>query len=233
MRNTSRRIEAVLLTCLLAGFGALGLRSATLGASGFDPASATVGNARLLALAVTQYEQNNDEYLPPTDTQAHFEAALLPFVPDSSAFISPETGQPFQPNPAINDHQISQFADPGTVVVFQDAPPSGKAPVMAYLDGHIERGGVEQGDPNLIVQSRAVLLALAVQRYTQDHDVVLPPTDTLADFQSAILLYAGSKRFFTSPNGKPFLPNPAISSLPLSQINDPANTVLFQDQDPP
>ena len=230
--KVSRRIEAVLLTCFLACFGALGLRSATLGASGFDPASATVGNARLLALAVTQYEQNNDEYLPPTDTQAHFQAALLPFVQDPLVFISPETGKPFLPNPAISHLQITQFSDLGTVVIFQDAPPPGLAPVIAFLDQHIERNGIEQGNPDLIVYYRARQVAFGVIQYTQDSNGILPPMQNPAAFQAAVYPYTHSHRVFYSPNGKPFIPNAALSGVALSSINDLAHTVLFQDSPP-
>ena len=229
----SRPAESIALACLLAGIGALGLQAATQITS-FDPASATVGNARLLTLALTQYAQDYDERLPPTQTVGTFEAALRPYVPDPSVFVSRTTRRPFIPNPGISGRPLTALGELDTVVAFQDGPESLRTPAtVAYLDGHIERGGVIQGDPELLSLQNARILAVGVIEYAQDYDEILPPTDTQAAFQAALLPYVRGRRFFVDPlNGQPFLPNPAISQKPLFRISEPQTTIVVQSAMP-
>lgn len=228
-----RPADAVVLLCLFACLGAVGLQAATQITS-FDPPAATVGNARLLLLAVTQYTQDYDEQLPPTQTTAAFDAALRPYVADPNTFVSRVTGKAFIPNPAISGKSLTSFADPYKVVVFQDVPPPSQTlDTVGFLDGHVERGGVVQGDPKLRSYNNAKLLALGVIQYTQDNDEIFPPTNTQAAFKTALLPYVHNSSLFIDPtNGKPFLPNPALSRVSLASIADPYMTVLLQSQMP-
>ena len=98
---------------LIACLGAVGLQAATQITS-FDPPAATVGNARLLLLAVTQYEQDADEKLPNTQSVAAFDAALRPYVPDPAVFVSRVTGKPFIPNAAISGLRVLWEASDGS-----------------------------------------------------------------------------------------------------------------------
>lgn len=228
-----RPTEAIVLACLSAALGAAGLQAATQVTS-FDPAAATVGNARLLLAAEMQYAQNYDERLPPAQTTQAFQAALRPYVPDPSVFVSRVTGKSFIPNAALSGQPLTALAHPDTVAVFQDAPPPSRTlDTVGYLDGHVERGGVVQGDPRLLSLGNAQALAIGVTEYTQDNDAVLPPTTTQAAFQTALLPYVHSARFFVDPiSGKPFLPNPAVSQILLNSIADPSQTIVFQSQKP-
>ena len=240
MQKVSRRVEGFLLFCLCAlavGLVAhgVGLAAATVTANrGFAPNDACVGNLRLISQAVTQYTQDNDERLPPTHTIQEFQAALLPFVKDPARFVCPDTGLPYVPNPALSGKPVTSFTDPESVVVLRDAKPhsDGQSTVL-FLDGRIERGGVEQGDPNALRYARAQALSYVVAEYTQDNDEKYPPTDTQPHFAAAVSSFVRSRRIFVDPlNGKPFVPNPAISGVSLASINDPDTTEVFRDDRP-
>lgn len=231
-RTPGRWAEAAVLFFLVVCAGAVGLHAATQTTS-FDPAAATVGNARLLTLAVTMYVEDYDEQLPDTRTAAAFDTALRPYVPDPAVFNSRVTGKPFIPNAALSGKSITAFSDPSQVALFSDvAPPSRIPATVGFLDGHVERGGVFQPTPSSSYDN-AKALALGVLQYTQDYDETYPPMKTQAAFQAAVLPYAKNSRVFIDPaNGKPFLPNPALSQVSVSSVSAPSQTVLFQSSLP-
>src|SRR3569623_150421 len=70
-------------------------------AGSFEPTAACAGNADLLMHAVLQYAQDNETYLPPMDTPAHFRAAVGPFLSDQNDFICPETHKAYVPNASL------------------------------------------------------------------------------------------------------------------------------------
>ena len=231
-RTLSKRAEALALVFLLACLGALGLHAATQ-TTNFDPAAATVGNARLLTLAITQYAQDHDELLPPTQNVAVFQAALRPYVADPAVFVSRDTSQPFIPNPAISGHSLASFSDLYTTPVFRDTPPAAAPATVGFLDGHIELGGVVQDHQYNSSYTHARALSLAIIQYTQDYDEILPPSTTQVAFQTALLPYVHSPQPFIDPaNGKPFLPNPALSGVSLGSIADPSTTIQFESAMP-
>ena len=231
-KTLGQRMEAVAVLCLLACLGALGLHAATQTTT-FDPVAATVGNARLLSLAIVQYEQDNDQRLPNTQTVAAFQTALRPYVPDPAVFNSRVTGKPFVPNPALSGRTLTEFPDPSIVEVFRDTfPPSTVPATVGFLDNHIEHGGVVTS-PTQSSYSTAKALSLGVIQYTQDYDELYPPMKTQAAFQAAVRPYVPSSRVFVDPaNGKPFVPNPALSQVSIASIGDPAHTVVFQSDTP-
>lgn len=231
-QTLGRRAEAVAVFCLLAFVGALGLHAATQTTS-FDPVAATVGNARLLSVAIVQYEQDNDERLPNTQSIAAFQAGLRPFVVDAEVFNSRVTGKPFVPNPAISGRSLSEFNDPGTVEAFRDTVPPSRTPAtVGFLDNHIERGVVVIY-PTQSSYANARALSQSVIQYTQDYDEIYPPMKTQSAFQAAVRPYVGNSRVFVDPaNGKPFVPNPALSQVSSASIADPAHTVVFQTDKP-
>ena len=231
-KQPGRWAEAAALFFLLLCLGAVGLHAATQ-TTNFDPAAATVGNARLLTTAITMYYEDADEMLPNTKTTAAFDTALRPYVPDPAVLSSRVTGKPFIPNPAISGKSISVFSDPSTVALFSDTLPPSRVPAtVGFLDGHVERGGVFQLTPDSSYDN-AKALALGVIQYTQDNDETYPPMKTQAAFQAAVLPYAVNSSVFADPaNGKPFLPNPALSQVPTPSIADPSQTVLFQSSTP-
>ena len=102
-----------------------------------DPNTTVVSNAKQLALAVTQYTQDYDEFFPPMKTPREFDAALSPYVGSQSIFSTP-IGSLFVPNAALDHINLSAVADPANTILFQDAPPYvGGQPTIAYADGHV------------------------------------------------------------------------------------------------
>ena len=234
MPNTVRKPFSWGEAAVLLGLAALALLLIKPLISNLRPAAqatACTTNLKQLHLAVIQYAQANDEILPPTDSAASFDAALKSYVPTPSVFVCPDTGQPYTPNPALSRQPISNFLD--STLLAQDATPDadGQSSVV-YLNGTVEHGGVAIGDPPLSVSDRAKRLALAVTQYTQDSDERFPPTDTPEHFQTAVLPFVKDTQTFYSPNGLPFVPNPALNEVSLASIDSPATTVLLQDQAP-
>ena len=188
-----------------------------------------------LEVAVQEYAQDNEEVFPPMQDAQEFQAALLPFVGgDPAAFHCPDTGLPYTPNAALSGKVSPSIqGDVDTVEVVGDSEPHKDGLRTAvFLDGHVEHGGVEVGDPVTILADRAKALSLAVSQYVQDNDGTFPPMGTPQAFQAAVYPYAHSRRIFNAPNGQPFVPNAALSGVTLASVADPASTVLFQDTAP-
>lgn len=191
-------------------------------------------NLRLLGQAVNAYTQDYDETLPPMQNAQVFQTAVRPFAVSAAVFYSPETGLPYTPNAAISGKLLNSLSgDTDTIEVARDSQPHADGLyTVVFLDGTVEHGGQIVGDPNRIVTSRAKILGLAVQQYTQDYDEILPPMHTPDEFQTALFPYTRSHNVFYAPNGKPFLPNASLSGVSLASIADPSSTVLLMDQPP-
>jgi hypothetical protein len=232
-RTILRRAEALAAVCLIACLGASGLHAATQ-TTNFDPAAATVGNARLLETAMMHYAEDNDETLPPTQNVTAFQTALRFYVSDPAIFLSQITGKPFVPNPALSGQSLPALGNLSTTEAFRDVlPPSTIAATVGFLDGHIERGGIVQDKSYDSSYQNAQALAIAVIEYTQDNDETYPPMNTQAAFQAAIYPFVRNNRTFIDPySGKPFIPNPALSRVTLTAIADPSTTMLLQSAAP-
>jgi prepilin-type processing-associated H-X9-DG protein len=230
-RNTSVIAAGAIVVAILAPVLAKGLTPAP--APGFAPDDASVGNSRLLIDAVFQYVQDNDENLPPTDTVAHFQAAVSPYLENKSAFTSPVTHLAYQPNPAISGHSLAEFASPNKTVVFQDVKTSGTAKfTVTFLDSHIEQNGQIAGvfNPVQVSASRLKQIGLATLQYVQDNDESFPLLDTPAHAQKALMPYVRSLGVFYSPiNGEAYHFNSNMSYATLASLADPSTTVLAQD----
>ena len=208
---------------------ALKLHGANAGAYCTD---ACTNNLLLVNRAVEQYVQDSDEMLPVVHSQADFQAALRPYLASPTALTCPDTGQPFVFNLALSGHGVYEYADRETVeVARQDPPPANQLAAVLFLDGHVERGGVEVGDPGQLVVSRAKALALGVIQYTQDYDETYPPMQTQAQFQAAVQPYVTTRDFYT-PTGAAFFPNPNLSGRSAGSVNSPSTTVLFSEPPP-
>lgn len=222
----------------LSAFVVVGLALMLTGLLGLHRAQATCDDActqnlKRIGFAVVQYEQDYDERLPQASTQAEFQAALSPYGVSPMTFTCPDTGQPFTLNLALSGHTVSEYPDPGRVeVVREDPAPANQPAAILFLDGHVERGGVETGDPALMVVSRANAVSLAVLQYTQDNDEIYPPMHNPQEFQSAIRPYLSSRRSFVTPSGADFVPNSDLSGRSVNSITDPHTTILFREPAP-
>ncbi len=187
---------------------------------------------KAVAIAIIEYTEDADETYPPMHTLDELQTAVYPFTHSHRIFYSP-TGQPFVPNAALSGVFLSAVPDPIHTILIQDtAPYVDGAPTIAYADGHLERGGIEFGDPNVTTTSRAKQLFIAIVQYTQDYDEVYPPMGNVSEFQAALAPYTRSLKPLSNTRGQPFVPNAALSGVSLASITDPATTVLFQDTPP-
>ena len=197
-----------------------------------DPNDIVVSRAKSLALAVTQYTQDNDEILPPMHTPEEFHAALAPYTYSQAIFYAPN-GKPFLPNADLSGVSLVSIANPHSTLLLADQEPYvNGVQTRAYVDGSVQHGVQSAIDPNSVVVSRAKQLALATTQYTQDYDEFLPPMHTPEEFQSALAPYVSSSAIFYAPNGKPFLPNTDLSGVNIANIAEPYSTVLLTDQPP-
>ncbi len=225
---SARRWRSGETLLLIAAVGAL----LTVAATGLRPSNlACVSNVAALDLAVRQYTQDNDEQFPPM-TGAAFQTAVQPYARNPNVFVCPVTGAEYATNASLSYQSlVSLGTDLGAVVVLQDAKPhaDGKFSV-GYLDGRIERGGVDQTNPEQASVNDAKRLTVAVLQYEQDYDEYLPPLHTPAEMQAALLPYVGTPSVFRSPaSGLPYTPNPALSGVSLLSIPDPSQVVLLRD----
>jgi len=94
-------------------------------------------------------------------------------------------------------------------------------------------GGMARAGQRRDCASNARQLAVAMLLYTQDYDERLPPMVDTAKVQAVLLPYVKDRIVFNCVvGGKPFHWNRAISAMPLSQIKNPAQTVLLYDDAP-
>lgn len=223
-------VTALLVVAVLLVTSALKLHSVNAAAYCSD---ACTNNLLQVGLAVEQYVQDSDEMLPVVHSQADFQAALRPYLANPAVLTCPDTNQPFVFNLALSGRGIYSYANQGTVeVARQDPPPANEPAAILFLDDHVERGGVEVGDPSQIVVSRAKALALGVIQYTQDYDELYPPMQTPEQFQAAVRPYVSATRDFYTPSGAALVPNPALSGQSLASIEVPYTTVLLTEPPP-
>lgn len=211
---------------------ALGALLAVAGTSLRPGNLACVSNAAALNLALSEYVQDHDERFPPTDSVPAFQSALAPYVRSQSVYTCPVTGADYKPNAALSfASPFGSGRDPGGLEAFQDGMPHADGlPTVCFLDGHIERGGVDQADAETASVNDAKRLALVIQQYAQDNDGTLPPMQTPAQMQAAIFPYLGTRRYFRSPvTGLAYTPNPALSGRSEAAVPAPANTELLRD----
>jgi prepilin-type processing-associated H-X9-DG protein len=223
---TNRLIRCVLPGAAVAAIAAV-LTAAW--ARGFDPTAACVGNERLLIAAVKHYAADHDATLPPMISVADFDAALRPYVSNPQTFDCPETGQPYVPNAALSGKSIVSIADLSADVLFQDAVshPDGLK-TQAFLDGMVLRGGVVQGDPNVLCENNVHALVIGTEQYVQDWDGQFPPMDTPGRYRAALMPYVRDRREFICPaTNTLYQPNKSLSFAPIETV--PSNAIIVSD----
>jgi len=220
---------------LLSAAGIIGLLAAVAlafsGAASFDPNAACVGNAKLLSNAVLQYARDWDETLPPTVPSNAFRKALTSYVSGPNVFVCPATHTYYVPNPAISNMSLRSFATMDSTVLFQDSPlHSDGEKTVAYLDGTVMHGSDELLGAGQACVNRADRIALGVIQYVQDNDECYPPMKSTAQFETAVMPYVRSRRYFICPaTNEHFKPNGALSGRSLASIADPTHTIIFTD----
>jgi prepilin-type processing-associated H-X9-DG protein len=233
MRKNSSFTGTALLICLGATllFGVAGARQ-------FNVNAQCVSNAQVAAQALRGYVQDYDETFPPTMTGVAFRRALAPYIKDPWLWrlYCPATHLPYSTNAAFGGQKLAglNLPDPSLVPIFWDPVPhrDGKSTV-AFMDGHVERGGVDAADPNVECVGNARALAVGVLMYAQDYDGLLPPMNTSDQFEQSVRPYAGSFRTFLCPaTHLPYAPNAALSETPVNSYPNPGGVVVLADPKP-
>lgn len=195
-----------------------------------------VSNIGKVATGISEYVQDWDEYFPIATTGSQLESAVLPYTHDASVFTCPATGVFYKPNAKLSGLAAAAITqDRGTVRVVMDAKkhPDGLLTV-AFLDGHITHGGVDQADPNTECVSNVRELTLGLLAYTQDYDETLPiRMHSPSEFEDSIYPYIKSHRLFRCPaTGLHYLPNGTLSGTRLAQYPDYSIIEVLHDAQP-
>ncbi len=193
-----------------------------------NPLQPSVADAEKLAGALSVYLGDWDERFPPMKTQAEFQKALWNYVPHS-VFTCPFTNQLYQPNPELSRRFAAGLRDFGAIPAVSAAIP-GAAPLVAYLDGHVQQGKIDLTDPTAETAQYAKRVTLAVFEYAQDYDEVLPPAKNTDQFEQEIAPYVGDQHAFTCPlSGKRFRFNPQLRGVSLAGIADITTVPIVWD----
>jgi hypothetical protein len=81
----------------------------------------SLNRLKQLGEALSRYWQDHDERFPPMKSVVAARHALLAYVAEGSAFVHPETKQPYLPNPALSHLPLAALAKPWRTVAFYEA----------------------------------------------------------------------------------------------------------------
>lgn len=225
MRSETRRILAFLSVCI----GILALL-AHARSQNVDPQAPGVANALKLVAALNLYAQDWDETYPPMTSQPVFQTALTNYVPNPAVFLCPITHAPYLPNPALSGLSLASITDFGSTPAVSAAIPH-KAPLIAYLDSHVQQGKLDLTDPTQETVQNAQRVVRGLLAYTQDWDEVFPPSATAADLKASLAPYVRDTHAFICPlSGKPFRLNPQLAGKTVATVPDYSATPALWDQ---
>jgi len=199
-----------------------------------DPNTECVSNVAELTHGVLEYAQDHNEVLPPMQSSWQFENAVYPYIHSHYRFRCPATGVPYKTNAKLSGQSLSTIRDYYTTWVVKDAKkhPDGLF-TIAYLDGHVTRGGVDQTDPNTECLNNVRNLTVGLSLYVQDYDEYLPPMKSSWQFENAIAPYVKSRHYFRCPaTGLHYVPNPALSGTSLNSYTSPSTVEVLRDAKP-
>ena len=224
---------AVVLGLLLfAGFALRGL-------AGGDRNQGCVDNSFQLGTALRMYTQDYDEIFPPMDDFNKFAQLVRPYSSQNPRVAAavvrcPATkNTPYALNGELSGKPLAAFDDDSVVELFRDAKahPDGKL-TIAYLDGSVLRGGVEQFPSNgkNLCGGRVRSLTLGMLSYAQDYDETLPIFANDAEAREKIYPYVRSSRSFQCPEtavGYTF--NTDLSGLTFAAFPDHSAVEVVRD----
>jgi prepilin-type processing-associated H-X9-DG protein len=225
-----RDVAAVLGILLLLAF----VGREVLG-GGLDRNRACADNGYRLVPAMLTYAIDYDENLPPMLSYSTFQQLVAPYAfgATRNVFRCPATGGAnYKLNTVYSGAVLGGFeGDQENIELLRDAKPhpDGKT-MVAFLDGHVERGGIDQAGPNMECVRRAKKVAVALASYAQDYEDQLPLATSNAGFREALLPYTGSQSAFNCPaTHLPFNFNLDISGKRLTDLGDLSHVALLKD----
>ena len=199
----SLRRHSVILLIIFA----LVLLTAPLVRAALDRNQRCVANADSLLRAFAQYSQDYDEQFPTAaaySSLASLKTVLLPYVKQGTAFQCPANGNaPYTFNAALAGLGNASVSYNDTTEVLRDSKPhlDGRRTV-AFLDGHVELGGVTQNpaDTDPYCRQRVEQITRGLAQYLQDYDETLPIQQNDDDFRQVVIPYLKSKSVWTCPD---------------------------------
>lgn len=199
-----------------------------------------VYNAYTLTAAVAAYSQDYDGRLPRVaafNTFATFQNDILPYTRDNTVFRCPALGNvPYTLNQSVAGIAMSTLPEVSVVELFRDprAHPDGKSTV-AYLDGHVERGGVEQRIPagpvpTQLCFTRQIGISAAISMYAQDYDETYPFHQDDDALRSALVPYTNNRNLFDCPDSfLPYILGTEFRGRTIPSILDRSSFVVVDD----
>ncbi len=104
-----------------------------------DAGKQSLKNLKRLGLGLNMWVQDHNETYPTIANAAAMKTALMPYVKDESAFVCPDTNEPYLPNPNLSGKSLSSIADVSNTVAFYEAGATDGTRGVAFVDGHAER----------------------------------------------------------------------------------------------
>jgi prepilin-type processing-associated H-X9-DG protein len=105
----------------------------------------SMSNLKIIGLASIQYENDHFNKYPPTDTMAHFKAALKPYMTtedNEDLFTEPGTGKPYALNANLSNQDVASQGNPADFVLARETIPLRNGMIATlYADGHVARIG--------------------------------------------------------------------------------------------
>jgi prepilin-type processing-associated H-X9-DG protein len=211
---------------------------------GIDRNQQCVFNLAQIAHGVQTYAQDYDERLPQPiafSSIANFKSLVGYYVtgknPSSndSAYRCPANGNAYYTlNAALGGTQLTEFPDPYVVEVARDSKPHPDGyPNIGFLDGHIERNGVDQMPTDVACRENAHSIALALSEYIQDYDEHYPFQTNDDMFRQSLQPYTRSLRIFFCPDTRqPYNIAQSFRGKTRAEIPDLSKVILLQDAVP-
>jgi prepilin-type processing-associated H-X9-DG protein len=200
---------------------------------GQDPADkqlTCVQNTQQLVLAVQMYAQDYDEVLPTLSDAATAETLLLPYVGMTGPFTCPVTHLPYTYNASIGGHTLQTYPRTDQVEIVRDSQPHpGNQTTIAYLDGHVTRGGtLVYPNPDVYCAFRVKQIPLGILMYAQDYDDILP--GGAGSWQNQLLPYIRNQDdFFCPVTANAYAFNDSLRGINIGTITNPSHTIAVQD----
>lgn len=170
MRASVKRLLVASLTITVVMSTAITFVKATASSKTAPQKSDSRSNLKQLGWALRMYTQDYDDVLPPMKDIATIRPLLAPYLEDKSAFINPDTKQPFLPNPSLSRRHLaavykeSYQKKQGIVAFYEATPRANGARYVLTLpkpDGLNKRGEPfwkgSQEDSIIIVDSTGII----------------------------------------------------------------------------
>jgi prepilin-type processing-associated H-X9-DG protein len=211
--------------------------------AGLDRNQRCVSNAFTVSAAVLLYAQDYDGRLPRAsafNSASEFQTIVSPYTRDTTVFRCPAAGNlPYTLNQTVGGVVLETIPQVSDVELLRDprAHPDGKSTV-AYLDGHVRRGGVEQpyhsGPASAtLCLARQTGIRTALNRYAQDHNQTYPTATDDNALRSALGPYTNNTRLFECPDSSQLYGlGTAFRGVSVDSIMDRSPIVIAGDPQP-